>query len=594
MVVDPIVSTYFGDGSKDLLEQVARESNMTVLSQYIEHINKYRDYTFLERVMQDIRASHFTDFPNVTPTRYIRKRIENFFETHKTATRWDQSIGYIKFQKLIVSYCRRGYLKDMVGNHVTNARPSTTTRPPTAVGGPSWKRRGRNRRKHAKDIAAGFLSGTNIAEAMMTATTALEDPSCVDELFKLTAKVKRVVEGIVASTLQNNTVNKRDYTVAAYGSYTSHLIDRSVEYADIDIYHTHSYIFLNMVMFVFFILTELNDNIDFYNIPFVPFLTPLRFRNENLLDCIYIDPYILRNMIHTVTVSGVRIVHPLHQMLNNVRMASECDRAKKLEESRERYIHAWDTLITWLGPSYLPSAPIDMATFISKFKVSENRNIVALDLDTFITARPATTPRNFIFVLADEPAKFVRLMERAAKDCQNVKISNYTFAFFNEIFFEVGTTIAAGARPEDLMEPIEPAANYNDLHIPSDCVLGTSHSLTVYFGKGGIRRRSAVALLASAAQYLYLHGHQSAVDQLTPLIFAAMCESKENIEDSFFVKRYKVRGRAQHTRMCLAAGEYRTIGRGRGDDISVPRSPYLVDVKGFADMVYKFDFSWLQ
>ena len=607
-----VIERYFKKNKEreNIVRHITNRAELPILAQSILHIEKNKDLKFLETVLSRIRRCHFDNLEYAFPRERIANRLHEFFSLHEREHDPYKAINYIKFQKLIVSNMRRGYLNDMSFSEYSGGakRMKSSVKKVPSVG-----------------LYLGALGSTpslasQIASRMIKSIVT-EPPETARE-HDLVNSVKKCVEGLLKCTLSNNTrQKKRDYLVVSYGSYTSYLINNNVEYDDIDIYHTKSYIFLNMILFVFFVLTSIDEHIDFYNIPLVPFLTPLRFRGQNILDCIYIDDYILRRMIKTVIVDSVRIVHPLHQMFNNIRMANELDRKKKLAGSLERYNLAWSSLLRWCESKKEIDLSkvdynIDMDSFLSKFTVSSDKSVVSMDLDSFFTKRSPGSPRYFVFIIVHEPVKFVQYIHEYVIRHWNIRISNYAFSFFNELFFRVdspktdrGYTTSqnedmvddeggrGGAAGGPYLRPVPPIVkvDHKNVSLAPDTVVGTSYSLTMYFDENNrLKKRSATALLASVAQYCMLHDHIDEARELACPILSAMHNVEESMENAYHIERYKIKSK-DHKRMSLFEGEFKNMGRGRvDDDIEIPESPYLPSVRYFAKMIDRLKFTWLQ
>lgn len=232
---------------------------------------------------------------------------------------------------------------------------------------------------------------------------------------------------------KNNIEDKKKYTfnMLTYGSYTHHMIDDSIKYNDIDIYHTDPIRFLSSIMLMFHIILDIN--VDILKIPYIIGHASLRYKEVHFTDCIYIDEYTM-SLIPTTIIEDIKFVDPVIQFLNNVRMNSELKRIDLAYDDKDNFIKKFYTLINYINKSlkldFKNLKPLD-------YEYEQFGNCIVIDLEklySFVEKKNDTVfPKHkfLIVVIETQPKDFLTLLNRT-----DVKIYKQYYALFNEIIVE--------------------------------------------------------------------------------------------------------------------------------------------------------------
>jgi hypothetical protein len=248
-----------------------------------------------------------------------------------------------------------------------------------------------------------------------------------EEKLKFLEKVTQNIIKKIQKTSQE------DFKIITYGSYTSYILNKNIQYNDIDIYHSNPLKFLIIIMMsIKFIL---NIETDIFKIPYILGHLSLRYKHIHFIDCIYIDKYTM-GKIPTVNIENIIFIDPIVQMLNNFRMMSVIQRMHNISIDKDNTVLKYATLLNYSKKN------MDLSF---NFKKKLDINIQIINDDFFLINLKAMFQQkkeykdfkhmfdfDYLIISLCKPNYFLKLINR-----DDILISKQYFALFNEIVVEI-------------------------------------------------------------------------------------------------------------------------------------------------------------
>lgn len=233
-----------------------------------------------------------------------------------------------------------------------------------------------------------------------------------------------------------NVHNKFD--TLTYGSFTCFNLNSSIDYNDIDMYHTNPLIFLTCLLLLFYFIIN-TDQISILKNPYILGYLSLKYKDEHFLDCIFLDKYTVKNIPFSI-INNIKFVHPIIQMLNNFRMMSNIRRLDNISNNKENTVKKFASLLSYGNEIYLN---FDFKNIMQH----SNVNYVVKQIDEYILIDLKKTfyndekyknlsNNNYLFEYILIPLlgveDFLNFINKP-----NFLISKQYFSLFNEIIVEV-------------------------------------------------------------------------------------------------------------------------------------------------------------
>lgn len=362
-----------------------------------------------------------------------------------------------------------------------------------------------------------------------------------NETMEKYQKIKSCMENIIRDLLYCD--NKE---IICYGSYTSYNINHDIQYNDIDIYHTSAFKFVITLMIVIKLI--INENTSILSIPFITGHISLKYDNNLLLDCIYIDPYTI-SFLGLSIINNKRFVNPGYQMLNNIRMSSEIFRLSSIYLHPEENIAKYQALLSYYQSQnkeiIIPKISSEENTKdLISYNIIHNYAIV-YNLEKMNQYIQEDNGFDKLVVILGDPSNLIDFIKISGI---NGKFSKKFHAFLNEVFFENDKEIieSISNEPTILIESsIRKLKTYQeDLYNyikNNKCLLMTNFGSSIYLNSLKVHGLSIHSHLATLTLYSQLHAFDWRF-KIYNFLLKYIQNPIDNINNYKIVDRFKRKG----------------------------------------------------
>ncbi|QRI42846.1 poly(A) polymerase large subunit PAPL [Mudlarkpox virus] len=305
-------------------------------------INFNKDTFFF--LIKKSKYAFFKDF-NVSDEE-IKKRIEDYFTKQRNAKKLGNLLAIVELQKLLIS-------------SFTKTLGILTTKAPEY---------------YPSNLSLDYSSMEKIAGDILDSYNVV-DPS---EEVKGRHKVSDLVSHV--HKIMEEYLRRHSNSCICYGSYSLHLLNKKIEYGDIDILQTNARIFLINIAFLIRFIT--GRCVVLLKVPFLKNYVVIHDEDLNhVMDSFNIKQSTM-DRLPKIMIDNMYIVDPCIQLLNTIKMFSQIDRLEDIHSKFDKLSLRLGTLLEYTRYRY--SIPLDSESILDvKYKIDVQTREITLYLKKY-------------------------------------------------------------------------------------------------------------------------------------------------------------------------------------------------------------------
>ncbi|ARE67644.1 SWPV1-118 [Shearwaterpox virus] len=360
-----------------------------------------------------IKKSKYTFFKNYDVTdEIIQKRIDEYFTKQKKAKKLGNLLAIIELQKLLVC-------------SFTKTLGILTTKAPEY---------------YPSNLNLDYSFMEKIADDILDSYNVVKPSDEVKGRHKVSDLVSHVHK------IMEEYLRRHSNSCICYGSYSLHLLNKKIEYGDIDILQTNARIFLINIAFLLRFIT--GRCVVLLKVPFLKNYVVIHDENTNhVMDSFNITQSTM-DKLPKIMIDNMYIVDPCVQLLNTIKMFSQIDRLEDIHNKFEKLSIRLGTLLEYTRYRY--SIPLDSESILEiKSTIDFDARKVIIDLKKY----GLDYYKCCFFLDEDELKKLIRKTKKMDDyiDLEAVTNSEYIISGNTMYTYFSNTTLM---RSEDEIHPI--------------------------------------------------------------------------------------------------------------------------------------------
>lgn len=317
---------YVGKERYEILKPQLSNINLEKYKKTMNYmVRSYNNKEIMSEIQKDL-TSVFKKFilpriPDTLKHKYnvmgIHKNLKSFFSMQRNASTVHECLSVLEYQHIFLIHFKVFFLPLVMDSHlyIHNEIYSLTSN------------LYEDNPKVQKFVQKYMNDYTDI-----TYKPTIEHKELVGEDMEIFKMLETIFNDMIKKLQKINSDSKM-YKFLTYGSFTNHLLNKSIRYNDVDMYHPHPQVLLTTFLSTIKILLDIDVTI--FKIPMILGHLSLVYNNHHFADCLYLDEYTM-DSVPRVYISGVQILHPIVQTMNMFRMFGELSRIDKMGNPETR------------------------------------------------------------------------------------------------------------------------------------------------------------------------------------------------------------------------------------------------------------------
>ncbi|AAR83475.1 poly(A) polymerase large subunit [Canarypox virus] len=360
-----------------------------------------------------IKKNKYTFFKDLNVSdEEIQERIDEYFTKQRRARRLGNLLAIVELQKLLVS----SFTKTL-GVLTTKALEY-----------------------YPSNIRLDYSFMEKIADNILDSYNVVKPSEEVKGRHKVSDLVLHV------NKIMEEYLRRHSNSCICYGSYSLHLLNKKIEYGDIDILQTNARIFLINIAFLIRFIT--GRCVVLLKVPFLKNYVVIHDENLNhVMDSFNIKQSTM-DKIPKIMIDNMYIVDPCIQLLNTIKMFSQIDRLEDIHTKFDKLSIRLGTLLEYTRYRY--SILLDSESILDvKYKIDiQNRKII-LDFKKY----NLNYIKCYFFLDEDELKKLIRKTPKTDDYIDLEAVTNSEYMILNKTMYTYfsNTTLL---RSKDELHPI--------------------------------------------------------------------------------------------------------------------------------------------